>query len=115
MPESLSHFKQALAADVDKVFLNLVEFAEELEVGGSTIRVVRLEQSAFECPPGGAMPLMQPELPLRNVTLYAKTAELASEISMGAVCTFDGEECTVLERRDSLGGLTKLVLARHGY
>lgn len=108
-------FKEVLHRDIDKVFLNLVEFAEELEVGGTTIKVVRGGVSEFELPPGEEMPLMQPALPMRTVTLHARTEDLDSEITMGAVCSFDGEECTVLSRRDSLGGLTKLVLGRHGY
>lgn len=105
----MSFFKQCVNADVENVFLNPQEFAEEVELDGVVCMAVRSERSALD-PSNYA-----PEIPERTVVLHIRTDDIASDIDMGGSVMLDGKLCTVLSRHDIQGGMTRLELKRNGY
>lgn len=116
-------FKEALAHDAEAVFLNLDEFGEEVDIDGLTVPAVKGNTFSFAARSatsgststgftGGAM---QPELPLCDLVLHVRTADIPENIIFGGVVTVDGTQYFVAERHDGLGGMTRLDLARSGF
>ena len=84
-------FKEMVATDVSRHFLNLDEFAEEHEIEGVTIAAVIDETTIGESKKGEQIGLAQYDL-----TIYAKAEDLPAPRAAGESLNVDGKECTVV-------------------
>lgn len=117
------NFKDALAHDVEAVFLNASEFGEEVSIDGLTVTAVKGDTFSFAARSatsgstsiGFTGDVMQPELPVCDLVLHVHTADIPENIVSGGVVTVDGTQYFVAERQDGLGGMTRLDLARSGF
>lgn len=94
-------FREELMTDLDEVFFELEEFAEEHRVEGQTI--VCIIDSALN--PKDA----EYGLSSSNIVLRAKTADLPLRKSAGALLNLDGRDYTVGAWAD-VGGVTVIDL-----
>ena len=84
------NFKDELAADIDAVFLNLEEFAEEHQVEGVKIKCV-IDSDKGQPKSDGSMY----DLAEADFVLMAKTTDLPARKEAGSVLNLDGRELTV--------------------
>lgn len=109
-------FREQLADDAERVFLNVWEFAETVDIDGVAVKAVHADASHTGYSTRDRYRAeMYPELPGREVVLHVRTADLRPELAMGGTCRLDGELCTVEDRHDGLGGMTRITLRRNGY
>lgn len=106
----MSFFRNVLVHEVEAVFLNGNEFAEEVELDGVRCLAVIGEGASFN--PGN----YAPELPERTITLHVQTIDIADDLCMGGSVMLNGELHTVsLRKDDGRCGMTRLELRRNGY
>ncbi|MDR2056147.1 MAG: hypothetical protein LBQ10_09815 [Desulfovibrio sp.] len=89
-------FRDALAADIDAVFLNAEEFAREIKFNGETVRAVIDDSHApFDGAAGDGLADMS-GLALRQRTRVVRTADrLARRVAPEQRVTLDGGRWTV--------------------
>ena len=100
-------FRTILQEEVEQVFLNADEFAEEITLNGSpvTAQVVWLDRDAS---------LGQtPGLPQNRVPLHVAELTAPTDIEDGVVLSFNDEDWTV-ESSQRTFGMVQLTLVRSG-
>lgn len=99
------NFHDKLNMDIGRTFLDADFFAEDHEVEGRVISCVL--DGGTEAPKSGVIPLNG-----YDVTLYAKTCDVGSNLSAGMSINVDGREMFVVERRIN-AGIVELQLSQN--
>ncbi len=99
-------FKEDIAADLDQVFLDTDEFAQEVQVDGRTLTAIVNSQ--------GIKPDENPGINLSEVELHVRATEFDPLPRVGQKINYNGQdEWVVVQVRPSAGLLT-IVMQRYG-
>lgn len=103
----MSMFKDQVANDIYKVFLNADEFAEEHRVEGVRIRVVIDDDQLQELKKGQILGMVEADM-----LLFAKTSDLPTDPRPGQLINVDGREMIAVDSGKAMG-MTELALRQN--
>ena len=100
-------FKDDILEELDSVFLNLDEFAEEHRIEGSVIPVVMNNDQLEVLKEGQILGLVE-----ADAVIFAKTEDLPANLDPGRLINVDGHEMIVVKSGRNMG-LTEVALRQN--
>lgn len=97
-------FKDAVQADIDRVFLNLNEFADTHTVDGRQVSVVVNDDKQAKIKNGFLLGLIEADL-----IIYGKTTDFPKQKGIGKVVDYDGRTMVVAGWSTACG-MTEIAL-----
>ena len=91
-------FKDDILADLDEVFLNLDEFAEEHTIEGKKISVVMNNDQLETLKEGQILGLVEADM-----VIFAKAEDLPRDLDPGRFLNVDGRELIVVKAGRNMG------------
>ena len=91
-------FKEDILADLDEVFLNLDEFAEEHTIEGKKISVVMNNDQLETLKEGQILGLVEADM-----VIFAKVEDLPRDLDPGRFLNVDGRELIVVKAGRNMG------------
>ncbi len=90
--------KDQIANDLDSVFLNLNDFAEEREIEGATVTCIVNEDSLAKVKQGRILGLVECDM-----MIFGKTTDLPPQKGPESIINVDGRECIVVAWANTMG------------
>lgn len=90
--------KDQIAADINRVFLNKDEFADDHMIEGATVTCVVNEDTTNKIKEGRILGLIEADM-----VIFGKTADLPADRGPESIINVDGREMIVIKWAESMG------------